>query len=424
MRVSPLDDGRALAGLTDITAAVLARRQLAEQEERLRQRQKLEAVGTLAGGVAHDFNNLLTAIMGSIELCQLRLAADHPVREGLQVAMKAALRARELVRRVLAFSRHAEPRREWIRLGPLATETVTLLKTFARDEVRFEIDIPETLPALHADSAQLHQVLMNLGTNSVQAMRGRLGRLIIRACRTNVDDDLRARLPELRVGPHVRVDIEDNGPGIAPDIQTRVFDPFFTTKPLGEGTGLGLSVVHGIMRRHDGAVTLDSQPGRGTVFRLYFPVTPATTPLPPSQDSEPTPGRGQCVLLIDDEPVVARVATEILRHLGYRVRTHTVPEEAWADYAAAPEDYAVVVCDLAMPGVDGLELLARMRTVRPRQPFVLMSGFFSDSARRRAELAGVSAMLPKPLGSDVLGAVVARVLDQNDRDRGNASGAA
>ncbi len=408
---------------TRCRAAAHARRQLAEQEERLRQRQKLEAIGTLAGGVAHDFNNLLTAIMGSIELSQLRLAGDHPVREGLQVAMKAALRARELVRRVLAFSRHAEPRREWIKLGPLAAETTTLLKTFARDEVRFEIDIPETLPALQADSAQVHQVLMNLGTNAVQAMRGRPGRLTIRATTTNVNDELRIRLPELRPGPHVRVDIEDNGPGIAPDIQTRVFDPFFTTKPIGEGTGLGLSVVHGIMRRHDGAVTLDSRPGQGTVFRLYFPVTPTNDPFTPSHNSEPTLGRGQSVLLIDDEPVVARVATEILRHLGYHVRTHTEPEEAWTDYAAAPEDYAVVVCDLAMPKLDGLELLARMRTVRPRQPFILMSGFFSDSARRRAELAGVSAMLPKPLGAEVLGAVVARVLDQNDRDQRNAGGA-
>jgi signal transduction histidine kinase len=408
--VNPLGE-RALVVLADITEQVRARARLQQQEEHLRQKQKLEAVGTLAGGVAHDFNNLLTTILGNTELALMGLPADHPEAAGLKQVLQAARRARELVRQILVFSRQAAPSREVVAVASLVEETINLLRTIARNEVEFEVKLPPDLPALLADPGQVHQVLMNIGTNAVQAMRGAPGRLTFQAEAVEVGPALRAQFPELQPGNHVRITIRDTGPGMPLEVQRRVFEPFFTTKAAGEGTGLGLSVVHGIMQQHGGAVTLHSQPGQGCQFQLYFRAAAGAARTEDGSANGLVPrGQGERVLFVDDDPAIAGLAGKILRQLGYAVSIHHRAETALAEWQAAPDAFAVIVSDLTMPGMNGLQLLGEVHAVRPHQPFVLISGFFSEIDSNEASSLGVAAMLPKPLSYAPLGRAVAACL--------------
>ncbi len=411
VRIAPLGD-KILLGLVDVSVSVRARLQLGAQEERLRQKQKLEAVGTLASGVSHDFNNLLTAIMGGIEITQIQTPADAPSLPHLGVAMKAAQRARDLVRQILTFSRQSAPRHELLRIAPLVDETLNLVKSLARGTVRFETSLSDDLPTVVADPVQVHQVLMNLCTNAVQAMQGRPGRLGIRALAIDTDAEVQAQLPELKPGRYVRVDVQDDGPGMSPTVVARIFDPFFTTKKTGEGTGLGLSVVHGIMQQHGGAVAVYSQPGRGTVFQVYFPVAEkeAAKEWRVSDAGMVPGGRGERVLLIDDDEAVAEAASRIMEFLGYHVTSHLRAEAAWAEFQASRGEFALVVSDLTMPETTGLTLLARIRAERSAVPFVLMSGFFSEAERIEAERLQVSVLLPKPLSLVALREAAAKAL--------------
>lgn len=410
--VSPLD-ARTLLAFTDITDQMKARQQLQIQEDHLRQRQKLEAIGTLAGGVAHDFNNLLTAILGNTELVLLGLPCDAEQAAQLQQVMQASRRARDLVRQILTFSRRSEPRREVLVLEPIVRETIGLLRTLAKGMVDFEVQMPDDLPPVLADPVQVHQVIMNIGTNAVQAMRGTRGKLMFSAEAVQTGPELREQYASLQPGFYVRVGVRDTGPGMTPDIQRRIFEPFFTTKAPGEGTGLGLSVVHGIMQQHGGAVTLYSQPGRGTLFHLYFPVKQTAEPEPESRSTDgAAPPVGGRVLLVDDDPVIIDTAQKLLGHLGYTVSAHNQADTAWAEWNAAPDAFGLIVSDLTMPGTNGLQLLGRVRVVRPDQPFLLVSGFFSDTETAEARGLHVSGLLPKPLTYAALGRAVAEAMQR------------
>lgn len=411
--VGPLGE-RTMVTLANISEQVQARDRLRQQDEQIRQKQKLEAVGTLAGGVAHDFNNLLTSIMGNTELCLMGLPADHPETDGMKQVLRASKRARDLVRQILSFSRQAAPGRELVVVRPLVSETIDLLKTLARSSVIFEVDFPADLPPIKADPVQVHQVLMNIGTNAVQAMRGAAtsGRLIFRAEQLDVTTALPAQYPPgLRSGGYVRLAIQDDGPGMTPEVQARVFEPFYTTKAPGEGTGLGLSVVHGIMQQHDGAVTLYSQVGRGTLFHLYFPVATEVVRGKVELRPEHVPtGRGERVLLIDDESAIVDMVGKMLGQLGYQVTAAGRADEAWAEFSAQPDAFHLVLSDLTMPGMTGLKLLEQVRALRPGQAFVLTSGFFSEAEHAQATAFGVTAFLLKPMSYEELGRVLAIAL--------------
>ncbi len=405
VRVTPLVE-RSLVALTDVTEAAVARKRLRQQEEQLRQKQKLEAVGTLAGGVAHDFNNLLTAIMGNVELSILELGRDHPQTPGLKLALTAGKRARDLVQQILAFSRQNPPKREVVALRPLVGETIDLLRSLARGAVEFEVNLAPNLPPILADPAQVYQVLMNVGTNAVQAMRGQPGRLNFRAEVVEVGSEMQAQHPDLGLGRYVRIGLQDTGPGMTAELQRRIFEPFFTTKPPGEGTGLGLSVVHGIMQQHGGVVTLYSQVGRGTLFHLYFPVADDGAKISADAPSAPRAAGEGRVLFVDDDPAVVQTTSGMLVHLGYTVSAHTRPEEAWTEFLGNPGGFDLVISDLTMPGLNGLQLLARIRSARRAQSCVLSSGFFSEAESREALALGL-VLLPKPLSYDSLGKAVA-----------------
>ncbi len=406
---------RTLVTLVDVTADVEARHRKRVQEDQLQHAQKLEAIGTLAGGVAHDFNNLLTAIVCNTELSLLTLPRNQPEVGNLQQVIQAAARARQLVRQILTFSRRSAPTRESLVVSSIVAETLNFLRTVARGAVEFEYKPAQHLPRIIADSAQVHQVLMNIGTNAVQVMRSQGGVVTITEEEIMVDAELRAQHPALAPGRFVRIGFQDTGPGMTEAVKKRIFEPYFTTKAPGEGTGLGLAVVHGIMERHGGAVTVYSQPGRGTVFHLYFPVSSSNPADLQSTDEASVPmGQGERVLVVDDDAAIVRIVEQVLTRLGYRVSVHTHPDTALADFTAAPDSISAVISDLTMPGKTGLELAARIRVLRPNLPFVLASGFFSVEEQAAAAALGITQLLQKPLTYVSLGRAVAQGLRQGE----------
>ncbi|RXK53352.1 transporter substrate-binding domain-containing protein [Oleiharenicola lentus] len=405
--VSPLGS-RFLVSLRDISEQTQARLRLQRQEERMRHSQKIEAIGTLAGGIAHDFNNLLTAIIGNTQLSLMNLPPDHPEVASLEQVLKAGRRAQQLVKQILTFSRRSEASRQAVKISPLIEEVMGFLRAVARGTVEFAHRTGPVDTEILADPAQVHQVLMNIGTNALQAMRGTQGRLLF----TEEEVVLEAGTPlqpDLKPGRYLRIGVADTGPGMSREVVDRIFEPFFTTKPMGEGTGLGLSVVHGIMQQHDGAVTVTSELGRGTLFQLYFPLATAR-PAPAATETRPAAvqlGQGQSILLVDDDASIVETVRKVLQRLGYTVSAHLRAEDALAEFEAAPDRFALVLSDLTMPGVNGLQLAARVRARRPRSPLVLVSGYWPESDLAEARRLQVSATLHKPLSYESIGRIVA-----------------
>jgi PAS domain S-box-containing protein len=375
-------------------------------EDQLRQTQKMEAIGTLAGGIAHDFNNILTSINGYTELSQMILTGNDQVREYLGSVLQASSRAADLVRQILTFSRQERVERRLIQLLPVVAETIKLLRASIPSTIEFDISLATDAPAVLADATQVHQILMNLGTNAWHAMKGRPGRLEIKLERCPVDAAHADTQSRLRPGLYARLSVSDTGTGMDQATLRRIFEPFFTTKPPGEGTGLGLSVVHGIMDTHDGAVTVYSHLGEGTVFHLYFPehageVTEVGT------DGDPVPtGSGERILFVDDEELLARLGQKTLTALGYEVESMTRPAEALAVVRADPQRFALVLTDQMMPGMTGIFLATQLRYIRPELPVILMTGYSSALGPDQIDTAGIFQVLIKPTSIHSMGVAV------------------
>jgi len=386
-----------------IVQDVTARKRL---EDQYRQAQKMEAIGTLAGGIAHDFNNILSAIVGSTQLSQVLLTDNPEVHELLGVILQATGRATDLVRQILTFSRMHKLERQSIQLLPVVVETLRLLRATIPSSIEFQSSLAPDAPAVFADPNQIHQILMNLGTNAWHAMRDRPGRLEVRLERCVVDAAYAATHTRLRPGVYARLSISDTGSGMDQATLRRIFEPFFTTKPEGEGTGLGLAVVHGIMDSHDGVITAYSHPGEGTVFQLYFPAHAGDVATgAPDADSVPR-GRGERILFVDDEELLVKVGRKVLDSLGYEVEVATKPEEALAMVRADPGRYALVLTDQTMPGMTGIFLAEQLQKTRPDLPVVLMTGYSQSLSAERLEAAGVRGLLPKPYSLQSLGAAI------------------
>ncbi len=404
-----------IIGVTaDITGRRLAEMERARLEEQLRQSQKLEAIGTLAGGIAHDFNNILTAILSNAELGMLDTDAVHPAHESLAKIKKSGQRARELVRRILAFSRPAENRRLPIAPLPIVEEVVKLLRATIPAHVEISVHAAENVPLVDIDSTELHQVLLNLGTNAWHAIGTHPGRLLFSLSAETAAPG-RSELPaELKPGRYVRIVVSDNGSGIPEDLLPRIFDPFFTTKGPGEGTGLGLSVVHGILRANGGTIAVSSVVGAGSTFELYFPAsaalrteTPATVAPPPAIERT---GSGESILFVDDEEALIFVAERVLRRAGYDVTAFQRPREAleWFRHHAA--SVRLVVSDLSMPEMSGLDLARALLAVDPAVPIILTSGYLRATEAEAARALGVREIVEKPGTPHDLLPLIARLL--------------
>jgi signal transduction histidine kinase/BarA-like signal transduction histidine kinase len=383
----------------------IAERQQAQQnqqrlEEQLRQSQKMEAVGTLAGGIAHDFNNILAVIIPYSHFA-LEESADRPqMQEYLRQILAASDRAKNLVQQVLAFSRRQRQERQMIDPQPIIKEALKLLRSALPSTIEIVPDLQPTPPVL-ADPTQIHQVLMNLCTNAEHAMRGKPGRLEIRLDTRRVDEAFAREHHELRVGEYVRLSVRDAGCGMTPELLARVFEPFFTTKAPGQGTGLGLAVVHGIVKSHDGAILVQSELNRGTEFQIYLPAqTPApAVPAAPATPAKPVlaRGQGQHILLVDDEPAVANAVGRLLTQTGYRVTVKTSSPEAWQVFRAQPQEFDLLFTDLTMPGMTGVELAQQVHALRPELPVLMATGFGGDVVAEAMIGTGIRKVLQKPL---------------------------
>jgi two-component system, cell cycle sensor histidine kinase and response regulator CckA len=371
-------DAEMLATLSAIGMQVgqfIERRQL---EEQLRQAQKMEAIGTLAGGVAHDFNNILAIINGYTELLKLSLADRPEFNEHLNAVAAAGARAAGLVRQILTFSRREQTRREQMQLAPVIEEAVKFLRATIPSTIEIDLHLATDVPTVLADATEVHQVIMNLGTNAWHAMSGRAGKLDVRLEPFIVDHELAAHTPQLQEGRYARLSVSDSGDGMDQATLSRIFEPFFTTKVAGEGTGLGLSVVYGIMQSHDGAITVYSKPRIGTTFRLYFPAHLSEGPIAEIQATATPSGAGECVLFVDDEAPLARLGKAILERLKYSVEARTDVIEALELIRTEPGRFDIVITDQTMPSMTGIDFARHIGNIRPDLPIILTTGYIGQ----------------------------------------------
>lgn len=414
MALSAGPDGtpRWIAGISqDVTEQVLQNERERTLRDQLSQSQKLETLGTLAGGVAHDFNNLLTGMLGFVELSQHALPPDHQVRGYLDHVRGGGLRARDLVKRLLLFARRVpEARREPVQLDQLVTETLPLLSAALSSSIRIQRESVAGVGRVMGDAGQLQQVLMNLGVNAAHAIGARPGRITLRVRPAEISGS--EKLPGAP-GTYACLEVIDTGCGMDDATQARIFDPFFTTKKQGEGSGLGLSIVHGIVREHGGLIRVRSAPGQGTTFEIVLPVTheaPAVVPPPPA-GGKALEGAGRWVLVVDDEEPIRLVARALLLRAGFRVEVHADAESAARMFAAAPAGFAIVLADLSMPGRSGAELIRELRALRPELPAVLMSGDHDRYGRAAESETTNVILLSKPFAAEELFAALRRGLD-------------
>ena len=378
-------------------------------EEQLQQAQKMEALGTLAGGIAHDFNNLLAAIMGSAELATLAVPPEAPVQRHLAQIHHASQRAADLVRRILTFSRQPDLRRQVMPLQPVVEDALQLLRATLPATIAIRTHCASQVPPVAVEATHIHQILLNLGVNAAHAMGGRGGRLDVRVEAVTVDAQTAPLSANLHGGPYVRLSVSDTGQGMDQATLARIFEPFFTTKPAGQGTGLGLSVVYGIMQQHGGAITVSSAPGQGTMFQLYFPAADAAATAPPPPQEERC-GHDAHVLYVDDEGTLVFLMTQKLELLGYHVTGCTDAAQALQAFQARPHAFDAVITDLAMPDMSGFELAAALRHIRPDVPIVLASGYMSPDDLAAAHHLGIHHLLLKPDIVQELAQVLHRLL--------------
>ncbi len=366
-------------------------------EEQLRHAQKMEAIGTLAGGIAHDFNNILAAIGGCAELAQQELAGNTAVGEQLDAIEAGVRHATGLVRQILLFSRRDTLDRHPVLLRPVVLEALTLLRATVPATITFETELNEDAPVVLADATGIQQVVMNLGVNAWHAMKDEAGKITVKLGRVTVDAGSKAAPEGLRPGNYARLSVGDNGCGMDATVLRRIYEPFFTTKPRGEGTGLGLAVVHGIVASHGGLVVVESRPGRGTVFDLYFPEHVGAALPAPVEPRKVPQGRGQKILVVDDEATLVRMGEKRLAALGYNAVGTTEPARALAWVQADPRRFDLVLTDQTMPKMTGLELARRLRKIRPDLPVVLMTGQGSVPDQTGPEGVVVEQVLLKPV---------------------------
>ncbi len=405
------DEPANLLLLRDITEATRARNERKRLENHLRRAQKMEAIGTLAGGISHDFNNILSAIIGYTDLALDAAPKGSEISAHLGQVMKASLRARDLVHQILTFSRETEEEKKPVRLGAIAKETLKLLRSSLPSTIDIQTRITQGDIGVLAVPTQMHQVIMNLCTNAAHAMRAHGGVLGVEISAVTITDADKARFPELSPGPHVCLSVEDTGHGMTPEIMESIFDPYFTTKGKGEGTGLGLSVVHGIVDHHAGAIRVASEPGKGSRFDIYLPAL-ADRPQPTVLTHDELPGGRETILVVDDEPALVDVLKLHLERLGYRVEGCTDSSIALSVFSAAPERFDLVITDLTMPGMTGVDLAQRITVLRPGIPILLCTGYHHSLSEGKWGSAGFCGIITKPILKEVLAAAVRKALDK------------
>jgi PAS domain S-box-containing protein len=388
-------------------------REREKAEAQLRQAHKMEAVGTLAGGIAHDFNNILAAIIGFSEIARDKTPEGSPARSHMERVFAAGIRGRELVKQILAFSRRAEPETHPLKLATVVRETLKLLRASLPRTIDIRTKLQREVGFVLADPTQMQQVLMNLCTNAAHAMRRRGGSISVELSGLSFSSPDDAPDPTMSPGLYARLSVTDTGEGISPEILDHIFDPFFTTKATGEGTGLGLSVVHGIVASHGGQITVSSEPDKGSTFTIYLPKLLEERSRDSADGDRSIPRGGhERILFIDDEKDLATMGNEMLTGLGYRIISKTGAREALALFRLDPSRFDLVITDQTMPDMTGVELAKEILTIRADMPIILCTGFSHTVDADTAKVAGVRALAMKPLTKKEMAMAIRKVLDE------------
>ena len=411
---TPLDPADWSIGVTftalDITERKRAERERASLEEKLRISQKMEAIGTLAGGIAHDFNNILSAIIGYAELADIDTRRESPVASSLAQILKAAFRARDLVRQILMFSRQSEVQFGPLQINLIIKETLKLLRASLPATIQVRQDLGDCGKIL-GDPTQVHQVVMNLCTNAYQAMGAEGGLLDISLSSVDINAGHLVQGETLQPGQYLKLSVRDTGHGIDPEILHRIFEPYYTTREKGAGTGLGLAVVHGIVKNHRGAIQASSQVGVGSTFDVYFPKVEDYSVESEAEPEEPVRGGNECILFVDDEPALEELGGRLLSGLGYEVVTRSSAWEALQLFKAKTMAFDLVITDMTMPQLTGEKLALEILRIRPEMPIILCTGFSEQINNERARSLGIRALVMKPFLKNEMARTIRRVLD-------------
>ncbi|MBT8339714.1 MAG: response regulator [Desulfatitalea sp.] len=395
----------------DITQRKLVEKEINHLADQLRQSQKMEAIGTLAGGIAHDFNNILSPIIGYAEIIMNDVAPDSDIGNQAKEILRAGLRARDLTNQILTFSREKEQEKRPLKIQPVLKEALKLLRASLPTTIELNQRIDTSCGPILGDPTQCYQVIMNLCTNAFQAMQQQGGLIEVAVEEVSITEADQPQFMEIKPGRYVRLSVSDTGPGIDPEIMERIFDPYFTTKRMKSGTGLGLSVVHGIVKSHAGTIKVYSEPGKGTTFTIYLPRFTDHQVEPELDDQSPVPGGSESILIVDDEPAIVQVVQHQLERLGYKVTGYVDPREALSAFRTHPNAYDLILTDMTMPHMTGLELASEARTINPSIRLVVCTGFSDIINRKKITRDGIHRMVMKPIIQSEIANIIRDVLD-------------
>jgi PAS domain S-box-containing protein len=404
---------RMVGTLSDITKRKQTEEEMATLQAHLNQAQKMEAVGTLAGGIAHDFNNILAAILGYAELVKDDCPQGSRTRGDIEQVLKASRRAKDLVKQILTFSRWDKTEDIPLQPAMIIRETIKMLRSSLPTTIDIRQDLDPQSGWVMADPTQIHQILMNLCTNAFHAMEETGGILSITLKTTTLSPDDLSFEPSIQPGQFMQLSIGDTGSGINPEIQDKIFDPYFTTKAVGKGTGMGLAIIHGIVKNYGGVLSCRSQPGKGSIFDVYLPVLEDAEP-PENTPENPLPLGNERILVVDDEEALVKMIKSMLEVLGYKVTTRTNSLEALAIFEAQPQAFDLVITDQTMPAMTGSDLAHRMLQIRPDLPIILCTGYSSLISEEKAMAMGIKGFALKPLAKKDIAALIRKVLRKGE----------
>lgn len=399
-----------LAVEKEITERERAEEERKKLETQLHQAHKMEAIGTLAGGIAHDFNNVLYSIIGYTELTMDDVPEGSLAQKNLKEVLKGAMRAKDMVRQILAFSRKDDIQKKPVKIQPVVKEALKLLRSSIPATIEIRQSIDEDCGPVLAASTQIHQVVMNLATNAYQAMREKGGLLELTLMEEEIGSDDSG--PDLYPGTYLKLSVSDTGHGMNSVVMKKIFDPYFSTKGPGEGTGMGLAVVHGIVKSHGGDITVFSKLGEGTTFHVYLPLIKTRLVEPKTVPPGPAPTGTEHILFVDDEEPIVRMMQQILERLGYHVTSRTSSVEALEAFKAKPDEYDLVITDMTMPNMTGIELASGLKEIRSDIPIIMCTGFSETIDEDKAKNMGILAYIMKPFLIDEIAKTIRKVFDE------------
>jgi two-component system, cell cycle sensor histidine kinase and response regulator CckA len=403
-----------ISAVRDVTDRLRAEEERIKLEVKLRQSQKMEAIGTLAGGIAHDFNNVLGIIVVNTELVMYEIPEGAEIHENLEEIMKACLRARDMVRQILAFSRKDEARTKPIMIKPLIKESIKLFRSSILDNIEIEQDLNAESDIVMADPTQMHQILMNLYNNAAYVLKETGGVIGVSLKNIDIQDDRSTGYPGLAKGKYLLLSVSDTGEGIHPEILERIFEPYFTTKKFGEGSGMGLAIAHGIVKSHGGIITVESKPGRGAVFNVVLPVVEADIKFEEEYEMF-CPSGNERLLFVDDEKPITDAMNIMLTRLGYTVTSRTSSIDALKTFRENKDAFDLVITDLVMPHMTGVELSKEISSIKPDIPIILCTGYSEMIDDEMINQAGIKYRTTKPLVMSEMANVIREALDNHGK---------